>query len=197
MDGNQRFVTDTRSTDTDTGDSRRSALVAGQQPFAAILGCSDSRAPAELLFDQGLGDLFVIRVAGNIAAPSQVGSVEFSAAVLGCRLVVVMGHSRCGAVEATLADIQTPGDHSPNLQSIVDNIRPHIQPAVDAHDANGGESLSQQAVRANVRGAVNQLREGSAVLENLIKNDGLVVVGAEYSLETGIVDFFELPAGIG
>ena len=175
--------------------SRRNELVGGQEPFAIILGCSDSRAPAELVFDQGLGDLFVVRVAGNIATPSQVGSVEFSATAHGARLVVVMGHSQCGAIEATLSEIQQPGDHSPNLKSIVDNIRPHIEGVVKAHDDTTDDraTLSQRAVRANVRACADHLRHGSAVLKDLIDTENLLVVGAEYSLETGVVDFFDTP----
>ena len=195
MEGNQRFATDVRSLASLTSHTRRGNLAAGQEPFAIILGCSDSRVPAETVFDQGLGDLFVIRVAGNIVAPSQVGSVEFAAARFGTRLVVVMGHSQCGAVLATLEELQRPTENqSLNLRSIVDRVRPSVQPLLSLHSQNM-EQLVSLAVRANVRVSANQLRHGSEILERLIAKEGLVVVGAEYSLETGIVDFFDgLPA---
>ncbi len=144
----------------------------------------------EIVFDQGLGDLFVIRVAGNIVAPSQIGSVEFAAEQFGTRLVVVLGHSRCGAVEATLEQLQRPKENqSHNLHSIVDLVRPSVENLLEMnleHDA-----LVRQAVRANIRASVNHLRHGSEIIEQLILKDGLLVVGAEYSLETGVVDFFE------
>jgi carbonic anhydrase len=161
-----------------------------QEPFAIILGCSDSRVPAEIVFDQGLGDLFVIRVAGNIVAPSQVGSVEFAAAQFGTRLVVVLGHAQCGAVLATINELERPGGTpSRNIRSIVDRIRPAVEPLLAKgmnHDA-----VVRDAVRANVRVSANHLRHGSDILEGLIDHEGLVVVGAEYSLETGLVDFFD------
>ena len=166
--------------------------MAGQEPFAIILGCSDSRVPAELVFDQGFGDLFVIRVAGNVVAPSQVGSVEFAASRFGTRLVVVMGHSQCGAVTATLEELQgTATSQSKNLRSIVDRVRPSIEPLMAARPHVNPEVLLHEAVRANVRASVNHLRHGSELLERLVQETGLVIVGAEYSLETGLVDFFE------
>jgi carbonic anhydrase len=171
--------------------ARRAELVSGQAPFAVILGCSDSRVPVEMIFDQGLGDLFVIRVAGNIVAPSQIGSVEFAAQRFGTRLVVVLGHTRCGAVQATLEALQdTAGRPSRNLGSIVDRIRPSIEGLLEA-GIKDDETLAQQAVRANVRVAASALRHGSEVLERLIERDGLLVVGAEYSLESGVVDVFD------
>lgn len=163
-----------------------------QKPFAIVLGCSDSRVPAEIVFDQGLGDLFVIRVAGNIVAPSQVGSVEFAASRYGTRLVVVLGHSQCGAILATIEELQRPeANQSRNLRSIVDRVRPSVEGLLKTelrHDAN---ALIRHAVRANVGVSVSHLRYGSDVLERLSRNDGLVVVGAEYSLETGVVEFFD------
>lgn len=189
--GNRRFVADVRS-ETPTSPTRRRELAAGQEPFAIILGCSDSRVPAEIVFDQGLGDLFVIRVAGNIVAPSQVGSVEFAAERFGTRLVVVLGHSRCGAILATLEELGRPSsDQSRNLRSIVDRIRPSVEALLSTELGNDPEALMRQAVRANIRVSANQLRHGSELLEQLIQKDGLLVVGAEYSLETGIVDFFD------
>ncbi len=189
-DGNSRFVADVRSRGTLPSRARRIELAGGQEPFAAILGCSDSRVPVEIVFDQGLGDLFVIRVAGNIVAPSQIGSVEFAAEQFGTRLVVVLGHSRCGAVEATLEQLRRPKENqSHNLHSIVDLVRPSVEALLTMNLEP--DALIHEAVRANIKASVNHLRHGSAIIEQLILNDGLLVVGAEYSLETGVVDFFE------
>lgn len=192
QEGNLRFVSGVRSLDTLTSQTRRSEFVAGQQPFAVVLGCSDSRVPVEIVFDQGLGDLFVIRVAGNVVAASQIGSVEFAAERFGTQLVVVLGHTRCGAVQATLEELQRPTENqSPNLRSIVDRIRPAVQSLLATELKNDAKALARQAVRANVRVAADHLRHGSSLLERRIQKDELLVVGAEYSLETGIVDFFE------
>lgn len=191
-EGNHRFVTNQPTAPALSDHAHRAALVAGQEPFAIVLGCSDSRVPAELVFDQGFGDLFVIRVAGNIVAPSQIGSVEFAAARFGTRLVVVMGHSQCGAITATLEELSGhPNTQSRNLRSIVDRVRPSVEALLSSRREENMERLVRDAVRANVRASVNQLRRGSELLEQLIRNDGLLVVGAEYSLETGIVTFFE------
>jgi carbonic anhydrase len=188
--GNARFVRNAST--TRRGELNRSALSAGQAPFAIILGCSDSRVPAELVFDQGLGDLFVIRVAGNIVAPSQIGSVEFAAEKLGSRLVVVMGHTKCGAVAATLdAVINGNASDSRNIRSIIDRVRCAVEIARDSAPAEDREGLMRQAGRANVRIACNQLRHGSDIIERLIDKEGLMVVGAEYSLDTCEVDFFD------
>jgi carbonic anhydrase len=163
-----------------------------QSPFAIVLGCSDSRVPAEIVFDQGLGDLFVIRVAGNIVAPSQVGSVEFAAERFGTRLVVVLGHSECGAILATIEELRRPQENqSLNLRAIVDRVRPSIEGLLEADGDVDHDTLVQRAVRANIRASANHLRHGSQVLEHLIQNDGLLVVGAEYSLVTGMVEFFD------
>ncbi len=169
----------------------------GQEPFAIILGCSDSRVPAELVFDQGLGDLFVIRVAGNIVAESQIGSIEFAAERFGTRLVVVMGHTQCGAISATLEQLGQPADHrSRNLRSIVDRVRPSVEPLLTTELARDPAALVREAVRANIRESTRHLRSGSDVLEELIQRDGLLVVSAEYSLETGVVEFFDgVPEG--
>jgi carbonic anhydrase len=195
--GNRRFLAGIRSGDTLASPERRRELVADQKPFAIVLGCSDSRVPAEIVFDQGLGDLFVIRVAGNIVAPSQVGSVEFAAEWFGTRLVVVLGHSRCGAVMATLAEVVQQAKHpSRNLRAIVDRVRPSVESLLAAGFTGDREALLQQAVRANVRASADHLRHGSEVLEQLIQRDELLVVGAEYCLETGVVEFFDgVPAG--
>ena len=190
--GNGRFAANVRDMAALASQTRREAVAERQEPFAIVLGCSDSRVPAELVFDQGLGDLFVIRVAGNIVAPSLLGSVEFSARRHGVRLVVVLGHTQCGAIEATVDELERPSDErSPNLASIVNRIRPSVQTLIDAGVAASRESLIHHATRANVRASVSQLRTGSSVLEALIAHDGLRIVGAEYSLESGHVDFFD------
>ena len=192
-EGNLRFAANVRGSDAFVSHTRRVELASGQQPFAIILGCSDSRVPAEIVFDQGLGDLFVIRVAGNIVAPSQVGSVEFAAARYSTRLVVVLGHSQCGAILATLEELRAPsGNQSRNLQSIVDRVRPSVEGVFAGKVGPDSDALVQQAVRANIRASVDHLRHGSRVLEELIQDQGLLVVGAEYALETGVVDFFDL-----
>ncbi len=197
-DGNRRYVADVRSHDTLPSRARRIELAASQEPFAAILGCSDSRVPVEIVFDQGLGDLFVIRVAGNIVAPSQIGSVEFAAEQFGTRLVVVLGHSQCGAIHATLEQLQRPKENqSRNLHSIVDLIRPSVEDLLATDLRHDLKALVHKAVRANIQASVNHLRHGSEIIEHLIQEDGLVVVGAEYSLATGVVDFFDDVAGAG
>ncbi len=194
-EGNSRFAANVRGSDAFVSHTRRAELAAGQQPFAIILGCSDSRVPAEIVFDQGLGDLFVIRVAGNIVAPSQVGSVEFAAARYGTRLVVVLGHSQCGAILATLEELRTPTENqSHNLRAIVDRVRPSVEGLFATALRHDSDALVKEAVRANIRASVNHLRHGSQVLEELIGSDGLLVVGAEYSLESGVVYFFDGPA---
>ena len=192
IEGNRQFVTNVQRSKSRTGNTRRLQLSGGQEPFAILLGCSDSRVPAEIVFNQGLGDLFVIRVAGNIVAPSQVGSVEFAAAKFGTRLVVVLGHTKCGAIKATLEELQQPSENqSHNIQSIVDFIRPSVEGLLATDLRHDPEALMERAVRDNVRVTADHLRHGSDVLESLIRNDGLLVVGAEYSLDTGIVDFFD------
>jgi carbonic anhydrase len=192
QDGNRRFVSDDKSRDAITGRVRRLELEKSQEPFAAILGCSDSRVPVEIVFDQGLGDLFVIRVAGNIVAPSLIGSVEFAAEQFGTRLVVVLGHTQCGAIQATLQQLQRPIENqSHNLHSIVDLIRPSVEGLLKTELKNDRHALIQAAVRANIRASVKHLRHGSDIIEGLIQKDGLMVVGAEYSLQTGVVDFFD------
>jgi carbonic anhydrase len=191
-EGNRRFVSDALPSDADVSQRRRMQLTTSQEPFAIILGCADSRVPAEIVFDQGLGDLFVVRVAGNIVAPSLVGSVEFAAALFNTRLVVVLGHSQCGAITATLEELRrTRETQSPNLRSIVDRVRPSVEALLQTDVARDPAALVRQAVRANIRASANHLRHGSAILEQLIAEDGLLVVGAEYSLETGLVDFFD------
>ena len=197
-EGNARFVQNQAAGRTLTITAPHDDLVTGQEPFAIILGCSDSRVPAELIFDQGFGDLFVIRVAGNIVAPSQVGSVEFAAAKFGTRLVVVLGHSQCGAVGAALDELQgVAATGSRNLRSIVDRVRPSLETLLEMPGKPDRETLINEGVRANVRASADHLRHGSDLLENLIRSDGLLIVGAVYSLETGLVEFFDGIPGPG
>jgi carbonic anhydrase len=197
QEGNIRFTLNVRGAEAFLSQSRRQELTDNQEPFAIILGCSDSRVPAELVFDQGLGDLFVIRIAGNIVAPSGIGSVEFAAARFGTPLVVVLGHSRCGAILATLEELQRPTENqSRNLRSIVDRVRPSVEGLLAVSPRPDLAYIVNEAVRANIRASVANLRRGSEILEQLVQEGRLVIVGAEYSLETGVVDFFEgLPNG--
>jgi carbonic anhydrase len=191
-EGNRRFAKGEGVREVFSSPSRRVELATAQDPFAIILGCSDSRVPAELVFDKGLGDLFVIRVAGNIVAPSQIGSIEFAAAQFGTRLVVVLGHTGCGAIQASIDELRQPSeDQSPNLRSIVDRVRPAIESLLGEDASNDPGDLAERAVRANVMASVDRLRSGSEILEGLVREDGLLIVGAEYSLVTGEVEFFD------
>ncbi len=190
--GNARFIANVRGAEPILSQVRRADFVHGQNPFAVVLGCSDSRAPAEIIFDQGLGDLFVIRVAGNVVAPSQIGSVEFAVERFDTRLVVVLGHTFCGGVGATLDVLQNranPG--SRGLMSIVDRIRPAVEPLLQTDLAKSPDALMRAAIRANVSAAANQLRHGSTIIERLVLEHGLAVVGGVYDLATGEVDFFD------
>ena len=190
-EGNARFVSDVRTFHTSLGE-RRLELANAQEPFAILLGCSDSRVPAELVFDQGLGDLFVIRVAGNIVAPSQIGSIEYAAARFGTRLVVVLGHTQCGAILATLDELSRATENqSRNLRSIVDRVRPSIEALLHDDVERDHDRLVRDAVRRNIAASVTQLRQGSEILEQMIRAEGLLIVGAEYCLDTGVVEFFE------
>ena len=192
-EGNQRFVASIQSGQPLLGPTKSIELGQPQNPVAIILGCSDARVPAELVFDQGLGDLFVIRVAGNVVAPSQVGSVEFAASRFSTPLVVVLGHSGCGAIVATIEALQQPSGSgsSRNLHSIVNRVKPSVEGLLATDLRHDMHQLVHHAVRANVRASVNQLRHGSELLEQLIQQGSLAVVGAEYSLETGAVEFLD------
>jgi carbonic anhydrase len=190
-EGNRRFAAN-ESQHSIGNEARRRELVDGQEPFAVILGCSDSRAPAELVFDQGLGDLFVVRVAGNVVQPSQVGSIEFACSKFGTRLVVVLGHSHCGAVQATLEALQAPQEQvSDNIGAIAELIRPSVEAVLASNRDADAEDIVEQAVRANVRASAERLRHASDIITRLERDNGLAIVGAEYSLETGLVDFFD------
>jgi carbonic anhydrase len=185
VEGNQRF----RDGGAAAARGFDAALArSSQRPFAIVLGCSDSRTPVEIVFDQGFGDLFVVRVAGNIVAPSIVGSIEFAASQFGTRLVVVMGHTGCGAIAATLHALDTGmGPASKNLRAITDRIAPHVESIARA----AGPDTAREAMRANVRASVDHLRHGSQILEELVLKHRVRVVGAEYELDTGRVLFFD------
>ncbi|MFK7889975.1 MAG: carbonic anhydrase [Granulosicoccus sp.] len=189
--GNQRFSTNVRDVSTLASSTHRGQPIAEQEPLAIILGCSDARVPAEIIFDQGMGDLFVIRVAGNIVAPSLLGSVEFSVIKHHCRLVVVLGHTHCGAVQATVHELKQPSSNrSPNLLSIVNRIQPSVQTLLETEAGMDDDQLMKLAVRANIRASVAHLQHGSQILERYVSSEGLRIIGAEYSLETGVVEFF-------
>lgn len=192
QDGNKRFVAGIRG--------NQKAHIASipnnkdrQNPFAIILGCSDSRVPAEIVFDQGMGDLFVIRVAGNIVAPSQLGSIEFAVENFGTQLVIVLGHSSCGAVSATMNDIKHPGIQAySNVFSIVDRIRPVVEPLFHTELIHNDEELLEAAIRANILASTQQLKHDSPLLETYIQKNKLKIVSAEYSISSGEVDFFDI-----
>ena len=192
--GNARFVENVQNPQSTLLASH--ALTHVHEPFAIILGCSDARVPAEIVFDQGLGDLFVIRVAGNVVAPSQIGSVEFATEKFATKLVVVLGHSHCGAVTACVETLINPDQQfSPNLRSIVDRIRPSVYNLHEIYTANGqdidAQELINRGIKANVRMSVTQLKHGSRILEDAVNNGSLIIVGAVYDLDTGKVTFIE------
>ncbi len=191
-DGNRRFVSDEVSAEIQASREHHPGAAQAQSPFAIILACSDSRVPTELIFDLGIGDLFVIRVAGNIVATSQIGSIEFAAKQFGTRLVVVLGHSNCGAIIATLQELALKESHrSPNLRAIVDCVRPALEPVLSEDSDMDDEAVISSCVRANVFASIERLQTGSLILEQLIDAGNLHIVGAEYSIETGIVEFFD------
>ena len=179
--GNQRFVAGKGKAFT----GFRADLVSSQNPFAVVVGCSDSRVPAEIVFDVGIGELFVVRVAGNIVAPSQVGSVEFAVSQFGTRLVVVMGHTRCGAIGATLRTLQGEEAEPSNISAITDRIAPHIR-EIAAREPDA-QRRGEASIVANVRASVSHLSYGSRMLEQLVLAQRLRIVGAVYAVETGVV----------
>jgi len=195
IQGNRRFVKNRSTGIVAIQRNARKLMLKSRGPFAIILSCSDSRAPSEILFDQGLGDLFVIRVAGNVVAPSLIGSVEFAAATTQARLVVVMGHTQCGAIQATFDAVQgKKAVLSENIHDIVERISPHIHRLVARKKGSvKREDILRDAVRANVLASANHLRHGSRFLENMVRDKELMIVGAEYDIDSGIVDFFDLP----
>ena len=197
VQGNKRFVKKRRDGKSLAQNDSSWLEVKPRGPFAIILSCSDARAPAEILFDQGLGDLFVIRVAGNIVAPSQVGSVEFAAATTKAQLVIVMGHSECGAVKATLDAMKGKKSvTAENIQAIVGRIRPHIEKVASRSRLTSKNAIWRDAVRANVLASTDHLRHGSRFLEELVREKKLVIIGAEYCIETGLIDFFDNPLNL-
>jgi carbonic anhydrase len=192
IEGNKRYIEGTADGAELTISTRRLGIEDGQNPFAIILGCSDSRVPAELVFNCGLGDLFVIRVAGNIVAPSQIGSVEFACEHFGTQLVVVLGHSHCGAVNATVDSLTGDSDSlSPNVASIVDRVTPAVLPLVKRSQYHDREDLIHQAMRANVEQSVNGLQMRSRSLRRMMDKGEIKIIGAEYSIETGVVEFYQ------
>ncbi len=191
VSGNQRFVSNTRAVDPASSQTRRNELVSGQHPFAVILGCADSRVPAEMVFDQDFGDLFVVRVAGNIVQPALLGSIEFAVQSFGTPLIVVLGHTQCGAVKATLDVIETSSKpDSPNLEAIVESIKPAVMPLTKTLK-DDKEALLAQAIRANIFSSADHLQRNSKVLEQLVQSNMIKIVCAEYSLDTGRVDFID------
>lgn len=177
LEGNQRFMKE-RSQDPNQSRLRLQEVAAVQYPFASILGCADSRVPAEIVFDQGLGDLFVVRLAGNVVSPTATGSLEFATAVLGSQLIIVLGHERCGAVQAALKSDLLPG----RIGTFVEDIKP----ALNGMKAGSNDTVND-AVVANVRYQVDLLRESSSILTQLIKDGKLKIVGGRYDLDTGAV----------
>lgn len=193
QEGNRRYVADRKTHSINSSPATRRDLADGQEPFAIILGCSDSRVPPEVIFDQGLGDLFIVRVAGNVAGPTQVGSIEFALQELGTRLIVVLGHSMCGAVTATLEDLLLSNDNpSKNLGSIVELVRPAIKDLVESDLRNNPVKLMNEAVRANIQAAINQLLVGSYIIPQMVHDEGVTIVGAEYTLDSGVVEFLDI-----
>jgi len=177
--GNDRFVNQKR-TKRNQDQNRLTEVAQGQEPFAAILGCADSRVPAEIVFDQGLGDLFVCRVAGNIATPEEIGSLEFGTLVLGAKVLIVMGHERCGAVKAAIKGGELPGQIGSLIKSIdIGTVTPKSDDLTSL----------EKAAKANIAHQVEVLKK-SPVLSDLIAKGKLKIVGSYYDLDTGKVSLF-------
>ncbi len=189
-EGNQRFVAGSTIHDAESIHTSRIANQHGQKPFAVILGCSDSRVPAELVFDQGLGDLFVVRVAGNIAASSQIGSIEFAVSMFESPLVIVLGHSSCGAINASLNAMKDPDQKvTKHIASLVEQI----EPAINSLAVDGLDKVDPaDAVKANVMNSVADLCNHSEVIKSRIEAGLLQVEGAHYDLKTGQVEFYDV-----
>jgi carbonic anhydrase len=181
LDGNKRYVNARRTHPRETSE-RRAAVATGQKPFAIVLGCGDSRVPPEIVFDQGLGDLFVLRVAGNVADDAVVGSIEYAAEHLGATLVVVLGHERCGACDAALNLHEVPG----HLHAVIDPIAAAVRETA----ADSGDRLDN-VVRRHVRNVVHVVSESKPVLAHLVEERKLKVVGARYDLDTGEVEILK------
>ena len=188
-DGNARFVAGEGM--VADHEARRRETATDQNPFAIVLGCSDSRVPPEIVFDQGVGDLFVVRVAGNIAARSQIGSIEFAAQTFGVRLIVVLGHSRCGAIEAVVEELRKPSVlQSDNLDFVIDKLRPSVEQVMTDGYGHDPDMLIAAVGRENVRRSMDALQQDSKIIGELVEHEDLMIVGAEYSLQTGVVEFF-------
>ncbi|MEO6742331.1 MAG: carbonic anhydrase [Chthoniobacteraceae bacterium] len=181
LDGNARFVSDQpRHQHQDS--KRRAEVASGQKPFAVVIGCADSRTAPEILFDEGLGDLFVIRLAGNIVDDAALGSIEYAIAKLGTRLIVVLGHEKCGAVSAAVEAVNGAAAPPGHIGAIVDVIKPA---AASVHGKDGDEI--DNAVRANVHAVVERLKTASPLLSPLLKSGELSLIGARYDLDDGKV----------
>ncbi|PJE79859.1 Carbonic anhydrase 2 [invertebrate metagenome] len=188
-EGNQRFISGNNTHIRQTPEQRQE-LAKGQHPFAVILACSDSRVPVEQIFDQPAGSIFVVRVAGNIAAPTQIGSIEFALTQFDSPLIIVMGHTNCGGIQSAIDVIMNPQQPlSPNLRAITDRIIPSIEPMVKSLDHNHRKELVANAVKENVRVAVKHLQHNSATIEERIRHNQVCILGAEFSQATGKVQF--------
>jgi carbonic anhydrase len=187
MDGNKRFVSGTLS-QKDLGDAKRKELAKGQKPFATVLTCSDSRVPPELLFDQGLGDVFVVRVAGNVVDPIALGSIEYAAEHLGSPLLLILGHSHCGAVKATL---EAKGKPEGNIGAIIKKIIP----AADAAKKKGGtqDEILETAIKQNIKNVYADIMKNSKIVPHLVEEGKLMIAAGEYDITTGKVEMIELP----
>ena len=191
QEGNARFVSGDIASGPQHYRVSREQIVADQHPYAIVIGCSDSRVPVEIVFDQGLGDLFVIRIAGNVISKTQLGSIEFAALNFGARLVVVLGHTGCGAVTAAYAAVEGGEEQeSENFRVLLDQIRPAVKRAIERDGSCAFPALIDRVGRENVRLAVDEIRNSSGIIRRLVDDEGLLVVGAEYSLATGAVAFF-------
>ncbi len=190
VEGNRRFIGGSSRLGSGIDAYRRGELTNGQNPVAVVVGCSDSRVPLEIIFDQGLGDLFVIRVAGNIINPSQIESVEFAVAELETPLVVILGHHDCGAIQAAVTELEQKVLPQPlQLPTLMKALRPAVEPMLAADPPLAPGELVERAIRANIKNSVARLTSQSALLAARVQEERLLIVGAEYSLATGMVDF--------
>jgi carbonic anhydrase len=191
MDGNKRYVSG-QLIKKDLGDTKRKELLKGQKPFATVITCSDSRVPPELLFDQGLGDIFIIRVAGNVVDPIELGSIEYGVEHLHTPLLFLLGHEKCGAVTAT---VDAKGEPEGNIGAILKKI----MPAAEKAKKKGGtkEEIVETAIKENVKDVYNDIMEKSTIVKHLVQEGKLKIVGGEYMLSTGKVEMIELPKAAG
>jgi carbonic anhydrase len=187
MDGNKRYVAGDLLK-KDVGDTKRQELTKGQKPFAIVITCSDSRVPPEILFDQGLGDIFVIRVAGNVVDPIALGSIEYGAEHLHAPLVFILGHTKCGAVTATL---EAKGEPEGNIGAIVKKI----QPAAAVAKKKGGskDEMLETAIHENMKNVYKDIMHKSKIVRELVHEGKVKIVAGEYDITTGKVAMMELP----